>query len=109
MAELLVRVSGAVLSTPEPRRGHSRTTGEAYEIGTVNVLVANQNVTACQLPRKNDFGEYPLAAKHGFKVGEEVDLLVEISTYQGNPQARIISDFPANVPIPDFLAELASK
>lgn len=110
MSTLLVRVTGAVLSVPEPRRGHSTRTGEAYEIATVNVLVANQNVTTCQLPRKNDFNEYDSLKnnKTGFKPGDYIDVLAEVSAYQGNPQARIIGDFPIEANVTEFLAELTS-
>lgn len=110
MSTLLARVTGAVLAVPEPRRGHSRTTGEAYEIGTVNVLVANQNVTVLQLPRKNDFGEFESLPSNlkGFEVGDRVDVLAEISVYAGNPQARIIGEWLPAHDTSDLVAALAS-
>lgn len=110
MSTLLARVTGAVLSVPEPRRGHSRTTGEAWEIGNVNVLVASQNVTVCQLPRKNDFGEFDTlpSNKKGFEVGDTVDLLIEVDVYANNPQARIIGEWTDAHNPSDLVAALAS-
>lgn len=93
----LARVSGLVLAVPEPRRGTSKA-GQPYEIATVNVLVANQNVTVAQLPRRDDYGGFPTLGGGAPIVGELVDYLVEVSVYGQEVQARILSDFPADVP-----------
>jgi len=99
----LARITGTVLALPEPRRGLSKQTGEPWEIATANVLVAAQNVTSVQLPRKVD-GGYPTLRGGAPVVGEEVDLLVEMSVYNQDIQARVLSDFPEDANIPSFSA-----
>jgi hypothetical protein len=101
----LARVSGSVLSVPAPREGiikNGPRAGEAWRIETVNVLVADQNVTVVQLPRRNDFGELPLSGGNPIK-GEIVDFLVEVSVYGSEVQTRVLEDWPA-----DDLASLAA-
>ena len=92
----LARVSGSVLSIPEPRGGvikNGPRAGESWRIESVNVLVADSNVTAVQLPRRNDYGELPLSGGNPTK-GEIVDFLVEVSIYSQDVQVRVLSDWP---------------
>lgn len=96
----LARITGVVLSLPEPRRGISKNTGEPWEIATANILVAAQNVTAVQLPRKNEFGEYATLRSGAPIVGEQVDFLVEFTQYGQDVQARVLSDFPVDATLP---------
>lgn len=99
----LARITGIVLALPEPRRGISKSTGEPWEIATANVLVAAQNVTSVQLPRKVD-GGFPTLRGGAPVVGEEVDFLVEMSVYNQDIQARVLSDFPVDADVPSFSA-----
>lgn len=99
MANTLVRVSGVVIDVPAPRRGTTVRDGNAvpWEIATVNVLVANRNVTVVQLPRKDDYNELPFEnAKTGFKVGDAFDALVEVGIYRNSPQFVAVGDFPTS-------------
>jgi hypothetical protein len=99
-SSVLARVSGVVLALPEPRRGISTKSGDpvAWEIATANILVANQNVTVVQLPRRDDHGRMPSLVSGAPGVGEQVDYLVELSVYGQDVQARVLSDFPAEIP-----------
>lgn len=95
----LVRVSGSVLSVPAPREGiikNGARAGELWRIETVNVLVADQNVTAVQLPRRNDFGELPLSGGNPIK-GEIVDFLCEVSVYGQDASVRVLEDWPEDL------------
>lgn len=92
----LARISGSVLSVPEPREGIIKSgprAGEPWRIESVNVLVADSNVTAVQLPRRNSFGELPLSVGNPVK-GVMVDLLCEVSVYQSEVQVRALEDWP---------------
>lgn len=92
----LTRVSGSVLSVPPAREGFIKSgprQGETWRIETVNVLVADQNVTAVQLPRRNDQGMLPLAGGNPIK-GELVDFLCEVSVYGQEVQVRVLEDWP---------------
>lgn len=93
----LARVSGSVLSVPEPRGGiikNGPRAGESWRIETVNVLVADQNVTAVQLPRRNEFGELPVNGGTNPIKGDVVDFLCEVSVWQQDVQVRILEDWP---------------
>lgn len=94
----LVRVSGSVLSVPPAREGFIKSgprQGEVWRIETVNVLVADQNVTAVQLPRRNDHGMLPLVGGNPEK-GDVIDFLCEVSVYGQEVQARVLEDWPAD-------------
>jgi hypothetical protein len=92
----LVRVSGSVLSVPPAREGiikNGPRAGEPWRIEMVNVLVADQNVTAVQLPRTNEYGEMPLSGGRPVK-GELVDFLCEVSVYGQDTSVRVLEDWP---------------
>lgn len=96
----LSRVTGVALSASRRegtiRRGDRA--GETFVIETVNVLVANQNVTVVQLPRRDKFGEFENLPAGVPGQGEEVDYLIETSIYGQDLQSRVLSEFPAAVP-----------
>jgi hypothetical protein len=83
----LVRVTGKVLALPEPRSGISQKTGNAWEIATANVLIANQNVTVVQLPNRDSGFVRP-------RVDDVVDFLCEVSIYGQNVQTSVLGVFP---------------
>lgn len=89
----LSRVTGTVLAVPAPRSGISRRTQEPYTIETANILVAQQNVTVVQLPRRDDFGKFTGTDKREFVVGQRVDFLIETSVYGNDVQARVLGDW----------------
>lgn len=82
----LVRVTGKVLALPEPRSGISQKTGNAWEIATANVLVANQNVTVVQLPNRDSGFPRP-------RIHDVVDYLCEVSIYGQNVQTTVQGPF----------------
>src|SRR4051794_39394749 len=93
----LLRVSGSVLSVPEPRRGvikNGQRAGQEWSIETVNVLVADQNVTAVQLPRRDSSGVIEKLGVREVVKGELVDFLVEVSVYGSEVQARVLELWP---------------
>lgn len=108
----LARVSGHVLSIPTPRtgffrQGHPRA-GEEWMIETANVLVADQNVTAVTLPRRDKFGNFEGMTSRVEK-GSIVDLLVEFTVYNGDIQVRVLGDFPLDSLLtPEQRLELAT-
>jgi hypothetical protein len=96
----LTRISGSVISTPPARTGffkagHARA-GEEWSIETVNVLVGGQDVTAVQLPRRDVRGQFEGLGVAGFERHQYVDFLVEVSVFRGEPQARVVREYPAD-------------
>lgn len=91
----LVRVTGEVLAA-STRSGVSTKSGSPvpWEMTNVNVLVADQNVTVVQLPRKDDFGRYPTLAGGAPTKREWVDYLCEVTVFAGAPALAVIGDFP---------------
>jgi hypothetical protein len=93
----LVRVTGKVLAT-NIRKGMTR--GEdprPYKIVSVNILVADENVTVVQMPRENDFGELETLSAGYPNKDDSVDYLAEVSIYGRDVQTRVLKDFPALV------------
>lgn len=93
----LHRVSGSVLSVPAPRSGiikNGPRQGETWSIETVNVLVADQNVTAVQLPRRDETGILQGLNTREIVKGEVVDFLVEVSVYGQEVQSRVLELWP---------------
>lgn len=94
----LARVSGSVLSVPPARTGIFKPgtdrAGETWSIETANVLVADTNVTAVQLPRRDSTGVFEgLETRHIAK-GDIVDLLCEVSIYRQDVQVRVLGLWP---------------
>jgi hypothetical protein len=93
----LVRVSGSVLSVPPARTGFIKQgprQGEEWRIETANVLVADTNVTAVQLPRRDNSGTFENLDTREIVKGDLVDFLVEVSVYQQDVQARVLGLWP---------------
>lgn len=95
----LGRVSGTVLAISERggtfRAGHPRA-GESWLIESANVLVADQNVTVCQLPRRDEFGRYDALPGGRPEKGDVIDFLVEHSIYGQEVQTRILAEWPSD-------------
>lgn len=94
----LARVSGSVLAV-SARSGiikNGPRAGEEWRIENANVLVADQNVTVVQLPRRDSSGAYEGVSAYRYEKGDVVDFLVEVSIYGQEVQARVLSDFPAD-------------
>jgi hypothetical protein len=95
----LTRVSGSVLSVPEPRSGvikNGPRAGQEWSIETANVLVADQNVTAVQLPRRDSAGKLEKLGVHSLDKGDIVDFLCEVSVYQQDVQVRVLDLWPSD-------------
>jgi hypothetical protein len=97
----LARISGSVLSVPAPRGGiikNGPRAGEEWTIETVNVLVADQNVTAVQLPRRDSTGQLLGLGENVRSIlkGDVVDFLCEVSVYGQEVQFRVLETFPAD-------------
>ena len=96
----LARISGSVLSVPQPRSGiisKGPRQGEPWSIETINVLVADENVTAVQLPRRDSAGVFEnLPGVRAYGKGEVVDFLCEVSVYGQEVQLRVLREFPAD-------------
>jgi hypothetical protein len=94
----LVRVSGSVLSVPPARSGiikNGARQGETWTIESVNILVADQNVTAVQLPRRDSTGVFEtLPGVREVTKGELVDFLCEVSVYGQDAQVRVLEAWP---------------
>lgn len=94
----LTRISGSVLSVPAPRTGiikNGPRQGEPWSIESVNVLVADQNVTAVQLPRRDQSGVFEtLPGVREIGKGEEVDFLCEATVYGQEVQFRVLEAWP---------------
>lgn len=113
----LVRVSGSVLSVPPARpytfpAGHARA-GETLTFETANVLVADANVTAISLPRRDNTGLFEGLDTREVAKGDIVDYLCEVSVYKGELQLRVQGVFPKNDPayapaFADLIAEYTS-
>lgn len=87
MASNLARLTGTVLSTPEPFRGVSKATGNPFSIETVKVLVADEDVTTLNFNRDPETGQIRgLDGQFEFKKDELVDVLAEVGTYRNEPQ-----------------------
>jgi len=78
-ATALARVTGPVLNI-DVRSGISPRTQQSYRIETVRVLAEGKDVTEFTVPD----GE-----PHRFIEGEDVDVLVEFSTYNGQLRGRL--------------------
>lgn len=86
----LARVTGTVLSTPEPFRGVSKATQQPFTIETVKVLVADEDVTTVNFNRDPDTGEIRgLPGVFGFSKDDAFDVLVDVGTYRMEPQFTI--------------------
>lgn len=97
----LVRISGSVLSVPEPRGGLIKSgprQGEPWSIESVNVLVADQNVTAVQLPRRDSSGVLEKLNTREISKGDIVDFLCEATVYGQDVQLRVLDLFPVDDP-----------
>lgn len=95
----LTRISGSVLSVPAPRTGiikQGPRQGEEWSIETVNVLVADQNVTAVQLPRRDNTGTLQGLDTRDVSKGDIVDFLCEVSVYGQEVQFRVLELWPAD-------------
>lgn len=95
----LARVSGSVLSVPEPRGGvikNGPRAGQEWSIESVNVLVADQNVTAVQLPRRDSAGVLEKLGTRSVDKGDIVDFLCEVSIYGSDVQFRVLELWPAD-------------
>lgn len=93
----LSRISGSVLSVPAPRGGiikNGPRAGEEWTIETVNVLVADQNVTAVQLPRRDSTGTLQGLNTREVAKGDLVDFLCEVSVYGQEVQFRVLEAWP---------------
>jgi len=96
----LGRISGSVLSVPPARTGIFKPgtvrAGETWSIESANVLVADTNVTAVQLPRRDNTGTFEGLDTRSIDKGDLVDFLVEFSIYNGDVQARVLGLWPAD-------------
>lgn len=62
---------------------------------SVNILVADTNVTAVQLPRRDASGVFEtLPGVREYVKGDLVDFLCEVSVYQQDVQTRILEFWP---------------
>lgn len=87
MASNLARLTGTVLSTPEPFRGVSKATQTPFVIETVKVLVADEDVTTLNFNRDPDTGFIRgLQDVARFEKDDLIDVLVEVGTYRLEPQ-----------------------
>lgn len=96
----LSRISGSVLATTS-RSGVIRAgdrAGQPWTIENANVLVAGQNVTVVQLPRRDETGIFDHLQTRTIEKGELVDFLCEVSIYNGDLQFRVLDLFPADDP-----------
>lgn len=96
----LVRVSGSVLSVPAPRTGFIKSgprQGETWTAETVNVLVADQNVTAVRLPFRDSTGTFEGLETRSIGKGDIVDFLCEVSVYQQDVQTRAVGLWPSDL------------
>lgn len=98
----LVRVSGSVLSVP-PARDYtfpagSPRAGEKLVFETANLLVADSNVTAVSLPRRDETGIFEGLGTREIKKGDVLDLLCEVSIYRSDLQLRVVGEFPVEDP-----------
>lgn len=92
----LARVSGSVLAV-SAREGiikNGPRQGEPWRIENANVLVADQNVTVVQLPRRDSSGTFENLATKDIAKGDLVDFLVEVSVYGQEVQARVLDLWP---------------
>lgn len=80
---MLARITGVVLGTTN-RAGVSKTSGNAYDVSTVRVLVADSDVTSVTYQTVNDMGAR-------FAKGDVVDLLAEIDVYRGEANLRLVA------------------
>lgn len=108
----LSRVSGSVLATTK-RSGTIRNgerAGQPWSIENANVLVAGQNVTVVQLPRRDETGIFDKLETRSIEKGDLVDFLCEVSIYNGDLQFRVLDLFPADDPAyaPAFADLIAS-
>lgn len=96
-SKILLRISGSVLSVPPARGGlikNGPRQGEPYSIETANILVADQNVTAVQLPRRDATGVFEGLGVRDITKGELVDFLCEASIYGQEIQTRVMESWP---------------
>lgn len=94
----LVRVSGSVLSVP-PARDYtfpagSPRAGEKLVFESANILVADTNVTAVDLPRRDSTGVFDGLNTRSLVKGELVDFLCEVSIYKQDVQVRVMGLWP---------------
>jgi hypothetical protein len=95
-SSVLGRVRGSVLATAA-REGiikNGARKGEPYRIDAANVLVAEQNVTVVQLPRRDATGAFEKLGVRDIAKGEVVDFLVEFSIYGQDVQVRVLDFWP---------------
>ena len=97
-SKALVRISGSVLAVPPARGGlikNGPRQGEPFSIETANILVADQNVTVVQLPRRDATGVFEtLPGVRSVEKGDIVDFLCEMSIYGQEIQARVLQAWP---------------
>lgn len=96
----LSRISGSVLATTS-RSGvikNGERAGQTWTIENANVLVAGQNVTVVQLPRRDEVGVFEHLNTREIAKGELVDFLCEVSIYNGDLQFRVLDLFPVDDP-----------
>ena len=94
----LVRISGSVLSVP-PARDYtfpagSPRAGEKLVFESANILVADMNVTAVDLPRRDATGTFEGINTRQLYKGELVDFLCEVSIYKQDVQVRVMGLWP---------------
>lgn len=96
----LVRVSGSVLSVPPARTGvfraDSARAGQTWSIENLNVLVADADVTAVQLPNRDGTGVLEGLNVREYTKGELVDFLCEVSVYRQDVQLRVVGLWAAH-------------
>lgn len=96
----LSRISGSVLATTS-RSGvikNGERAGQTWTIENANVLVAGQNVTVVQLPRRDEVGVFEHLNTRDIAKGELVDFLCEVSIWNGDLQFRVLDLFPVDDP-----------
>lgn len=95
----LTRISGHVLSASSRSgffKGNHPRAGEEWRIESLNVLVADQNVTVVTLPRRESDGGFEKLSGFRWDKGDPVDFLTEVSIYNGDLQVRVLEDFPVD-------------
>lgn len=94
----LVRISGSVLSVPPARPytfpAGSPRAGEKLVFESANILVADTNVTAVDLPRRDETGIFEGLGVRVLEKGDIVDFLCEVSIYKADVQVRVQGLWP---------------
>jgi hypothetical protein len=95
----LARVSGSVLSVPPSREytfpAGSPRAGEKLTFENANILMADTNVTAVSLPRRDNTGIFEGLNTREIAKGEIVDFLCEVTIYKQDLQFRVLGPWPS--------------